>query len=229
VEQLHIISENKENPNYFSGLFINYLKDQNLYDAEKDYYSFGNPLKTSAKKQVTKKTEEVEEFISTSKNEHNIKIVTTSGFLWDTLQEDAIEKGNLIHEILSKIKTYDDIDYVITDFINASIINSKQEVGLRNSIKSIVSHPKLKPYFNKEDSIYNERPILSKSGEIYIPDRLVLNKNREIVIIDYKTGLKNAKHRQQLYNYQEIIESMSFTVTDKILVYINSDIEVEYI
>jgi len=228
-EQLHIISEKKDNPKYFSGLFINYLKDQNLYLPDKDYYAFGNPIKTSAKKTLVNTANEVKEFISTSKKEHNINIVTTSGFLWDTLQENAIEKGNLIHEILSKIITKDDIDYVIDDSISSALINNEQANTLKDIIRDVVNHPKIEHYFNKENTIYNERPILSQSGEIYIPDRLVLNKENEIVIIDYKTGLKSAKHKQQLYDYQDLIEGMSFKVTHKILVYINSSVEVDYI
>ena len=42
----------------------------------------------------------------------DIKVVTKSGFLWDTHQQEAIEKGNLIHNIMSKIKTKEDIEIV---------------------------------------------------------------------------------------------------------------------
>ncbi len=229
VEQLHIISEKKENPKYFSGLFINYLKEQNLYDPTQEDYSFGSPLKTSTSETVTNNTKEQALFISTSKKDHNVNIVTTSGFLWDTLQEDAIEKGNLIHEVLSKIITNNDIDFVINDFISSALINKEQAISIKEIITSIVSHPKIKQYFNGNDTIYNERPILSKSGETFIPDRLIINKENEVVIIDYKTGLKNPKHKQQLYDYQEVIGDMQFSITHKILVYINPTIDVEYV
>ena len=39
--------------------------------------------------------------IRVNKESHNIKVVTKSGYLWDINQQDAIEKGNLIHDILS--------------------------------------------------------------------------------------------------------------------------------
>ena len=74
--------------------------------------SFANYLKfqkkSSEKKSVSSLTLEQKEFISTPKHEHNIKIVTNSGYLWDTLQKEAIEKGNLIHNIMSQIKTKTD-------------------------------------------------------------------------------------------------------------------------
>ena len=56
------------------------------------------------------------EFISTAKEDHNIKMVTKSGLLWDTNQQEAIEKGNLIHDIMAQIKTSDDVDDVINRF-----------------------------------------------------------------------------------------------------------------
>ncbi len=229
IEQLYIISEKKENPHYFPGLFINYLRDQKIYHATQDSYSFGNPLKTSASPTITNNIKEQTEFISTSKEEHHINIVTTSGFLWDTLQEDAIEKGNLIHEILSKIITSNDIDFVINDFKTSALINEEQALKIKDTLTTIVTHPKIKQYFSGAETVYNERPILSQSGALFIPDRLIINKKNEVVIIDYKTGLKHPKHKQQLYDYQEVIENMSFKVTHKILVYLNTTIRIEYV
>ena len=42
-------------------------------------------------------------YISTSWKDINIKIVPNSSLRWDNSQGDAINYGNLIHEILSKI------------------------------------------------------------------------------------------------------------------------------
>lgn len=227
VEQLHIISEKKENTNYFSGLFISYLKQLGIYDPSQDYYDFGNPKKTSEKKEDLNAVEEYTQFISTAKQDHNIRVVTKSGFLWDTQQEDAIEKGNLIHEILSKIITINDLDFVLGDFITSDVINEDQASKIRSILINVITHPEIEQYYNDNYKVYNERPILSQSGAIHIPDRVVLNKKNEAIIIDYKTGVKKSKHKQQLEDYQKIIESIGFQVSQKIVVYINNEITVE--
>jgi len=230
VEQLYIISKNdsalKEDAKLkkYSGLLINYLQHANLWNDNELTYSFGDIKKTSQETSTLKETNIQHEFISTSKEQHNIKVVTKSGLLWDTNQEEAIEKGNLIHNIMSFIETKDDVDSVIQDFITASTITPKQASELKPLVLDIVNHPKLKTFFTKNNTIYNERDIITKAGVILRPDRVVINTKNEAAILDYKTGAENKKHEQQLQVYQDILESMDFKVNNKFLIYINEKI-----
>jgi len=233
IEHLYIItkvdvnSKGVINPNTYSGLFMQYLSCQQLYSDTQNTYDFGTPKKILDKKNEITQTIKHQEFISTAKENHNIKIVTNAGYLWDTSQKEAIEKGNLIHNIMSHIKTENDIDFVITDFISSGTINSVQANNLKHTLKQIVEHPDLKEYYNSELTIYNERDIISIDGSILRPDRLVINSKNEASIIDYKTGLQNTKYKEQLQDYQDILEEMDFQVTHKILIYINNDIKIE--
>ena len=127
---------------------------------------------------------------------------------------------------MSHIKTKEDIVFAITHFQDRAIINLKQADALQKTILQIVEHDQLKPYFTSENTIYNERDIISKNKAIVRPDRMVVNSNNEVVIIDYKTGSESKKHQQQIENYQTIIEEMPYKVINKILVYINEDIRV---
>ncbi len=235
VEQLHVISKKNisskgvVNTKRYSGLFIEYLKHINEWEDSKLVYTFGNPKRTT-KKEITKKEAEIQlQFISTAKETHNIKVVTKSGLLWDTTQQDAIEKGNLIHSIMSKINTKDDINFVVSEYINASSINKEQASILKGIANEIVNHPQLKDYYASNFTIYNERDIITKEGIILRPDRVVVNSNNEAIIIDYKTGLEDKKHHQQLQTYQDVLEDMSLKVIRKILVYINDDIQIKVI
>ncbi len=235
AEQLHIISKKDisskgvVNIKRYSGLFIEYLKHINQWDDSKLVYAFGNP-KRNTKKEITKeKTQTQLQFISTAKEAHNIKIVTKSGLLWDTTQQDAIEKGNLIHNIMSKINIKDDINYVINEYVNSSSINKEQASILKEIVNEIVNHSKLKDYYTSNFIVYNERDIITKEGIILRPDRVVVSSSNEAVIIDYKTGLEDKKHQQQLQTYQDVLEDMSLKVIKKILVYINDDIQIKVI
>lgn len=233
VEQLYIISKNDSGlkadtkDKKYSGLFINYLNHLGIWDDSQTSYSFGKLSRVIQSLTPTKQASLQQEFISTSKEDHNIKVVTKSGFLWDTNQEEAIEKGNLIHDIMSHINTKNDIDEVIETFIKTSTLNIDQAITLKELVLRIVEHPKLKNYYNGNDTIYNERDIITKEGIILRPDRVVLNSKNEAAIIDYKTGAENKKHEQQLQLYQDVLEDMKINVTNKILVYTNDDILVK--
>lgn len=232
VEQLHIISKKeitkKEDKNQtYSNFLINYLKQLNLWNDNQSHYTFGVPEKTSDKTFVSKNILEQKEFISSPKHEHNIKIVTNSGYLWDTLQKEAIEKGNLIHNIMSQIKTETDIDFVFDEFISSNVITKEQAIILKKIVQQIVTHKDLNPYFSKNETIYNERDIISKSGDIVRLDRLVLNNNNQAVIIDYKTGNEDSNHINQLNKYESILQEMNIKTIKKILVYINEGIQIK--
>jgi len=233
IEQLHIISSKKldekgdENLKLFSGLFINYLKHTDRWDEETVSYSFGKQIKTSKTKESGKLSIEQGCFISTPKKEHNIKIVTNSGYLWDTKQEEAIEKGNLIHYIMSQIKTKIDIDITFSNCLSSGMINTNQVQELKQITLGIVGHQELSKYFNSDNTIYNERDIITKEGITVRPDRLVFNKKNEVVIIDYKTGKHDKKYAQQLQIYQDALEDMNYKVTKKLLIYANDELEIK--
>ena len=156
-------------------------------------------------------------------------MVTKSGLLWDTSQQEAIEKGNLIHNIMAQIKTNDDLDVILDDFTKSSIIDLEQTISLKKTIIDIIEHPKLKDFYTLKYAIYNERDIITKNGLVLRPDRVVINAKNEAIIIDYKTGLEDKKHRQQLQTYQDVLEEMDVSVKKKILIYINDDILVKEI
>ena len=233
IEQIHIIStkdissKGVVNEKKYSGLLINYLQQLGIWNDSENTYNFGNPKKISESTSNKKETFQQEEFISTAKEDHNIKVVTKSGLLWDTNQQEAIEKGNLIHNLMAQIKTIADVDFVINDFLKISTIDSHQVSPLKETILQILKHPKLENYYTENYTIYNERDIISKEGIILRPDRIVINTRNEAVIIDYKTGFEDKKHWQQLQSYQDVLEDMGIIVKKKILIYINDDILVK--
>ena len=230
IEQLYVISEldldknGAEKPNLYSGLLISFLKRLNIFDTNQLIYDFGAANKISERKHNSNETEELMGFISTSKESHNLAILTKAGLIWDTQKADALERGNLVHDIMAKIDSIDDLEKAINTFEMSGKLSPEQSSKITRDIEKIIFHPKLKQYYITNDKVYNERDILSKSGKIFRPDRLIINDCNEIVIIDYKTGLPNPKHKEQLYDYQNVLEEMDFKISKKFLVYINESI-----
>ena len=232
VEQLHIITEKKisskgeEKTNFYSGIFINYLKQNNHWNEEQLEYSFGNSGRKSKQKQLESLNEVQQNFISTPWQEHNIKMLASASKLWDTQQGKAIEFGNLIHEMLSKIITKNDVEKVTLQYLQQGIVDKKQLELIKNNIYKIVNHSELQEYFSEDVIVYNEREIVDVDNQIMIPDRLVFINN-EVVIIDYKTGKPSKSYHQQLLKYDRVLKSMNFKVDKKVLIYIDKEILVE--
>jgi len=232
VEQLYIItahnlkSDGLENTNFYSGVFIHYLKAKNLWQEGVFEYSFGEKKKMSSSQEKRQETETQQEFISTSLDEHNILMLANSSKLWDTAQGKAIDFGNLIHEMMSKVITENDIEKVVKQYIQYGFISKVDAVEIEKTIFKIATHKKLVSFFREAVTIFNEREIVDVDNQIIIPDRLVLTAKNEVTIIDYKTGKPSKRDHQQLLKYEQVLKKMHFKVGQKLLVYINEQIDI---
>ena len=146
--------------------------------------------------------------------------------LWETDQGKAIVYGNLIHEILSKIKTKSDIDDVVNQYLYKGAINTLEQKEIVTILKEIVNHQQLHTYFEQNNQVFNEQEIVTSEKKIIIPDRLIINNNK-VTIIDYKTGNPDKKYHNQIINYAKALENLNYSIEKKLLVYINTKIVVE--
>ena len=152
--------------------------------------------------------------------------MASSSKLWDTSQGKAIDFGNLIHEMMAKISTSKDVDKVVKQYVQMGYISKSESAQLHQVIIKIIENEQLKAFFTDEVTIFNEREIVAVDNQIVIPDRLVLNAKNEMSIIDYKTGEPSKKHHQQILRYAQVLTSMNYRVAQKLLVYINEEIDV---
>ncbi|WP_340156270.1 UvrD-helicase domain-containing protein [uncultured Winogradskyella sp.] len=231
VEQLYIISKKDIstkgviNENSYAGKFINFLIKENKWNENQLSYSYGT-FKRKENESLQETTSNPLKLISVPKEDHNLFIVTKSGLLWDTQQEAAIERGNLVHLVLSKIKTIEDVDFAFNELIISGDVTAENSKVLKNLVLEVINHTKLEHYFKDNFKIYNERDIITSSGQLLRPDRLNINSKNEAIIIDYKTGDAKSTHKTQLKDYESVLNNMNLKVTHKLLVYINDTIEV---
>lgn len=228
-EQLYILSQlekpntkSGEYPKTYSSWFQLFLKDQKLWEEEKTHYQFGAIQLPKAWKNNGEKEPPKKEFISSSPEDHEITVVTKSGELWDSNQEKALERGNLIHQLLKTVKTSSDITPTLERAILSGALAQTEADELRNLLERIVYHDELKSYYTDEYAIYTEKEILTQR-QFKRLDRLCIKKDRA-VIIDYKTGDFAAPHVQQIQEYAAAIKDFGYTVENKFLVYIGEEI-----
>ncbi|WP_109098795.1 exodeoxyribonuclease V subunit beta [Aquimarina sp. AU58] len=230
VSNLKLNSKGESNPNTFSGKLIAYLKHLDQWNPEKTEYTFGHPLKPEV---LNTDIEDKPRVIKLSRFEdssrkYKVNIVTHSGKLWDTSQQNAIEKGNLIHDLMASIDTYKDVKRVVEEAHKTGEITISEKEILYDEIKGIVDHPELSQYFSLDNVVYNERDIIS-NGRLFRPDRVVVDKNNRTTIIDYKTGVHNTSHTMQIQGYASLLEKIGHTIKGKILIYFNDNITLKHV
>lgn len=230
---LYIITEktarqsSKDKIGNYSDLFSSYLKDKQLWAEEQNTYIFGSLDDYMLSKNIETIKKNIP-YQYSYKDRSAFKILNRSGMLWNTEREKAISHGNLIHYILGLIKTKKDLNKAIDSAIKNGDIASHDAVTIYSQIERIMNHTDLKEFFTEEYTILNERSILTDKGQILRPDRIVI-KDGKATIIDYKTGKKDPKYKEQIYSYSDALEKMGYKVENKIIIYINEQINPEFI
>ena len=142
------------------------------------------------------------------------------------LENQSIQIGNIVHDYLSHIK-YDD-----TKARQIAMENTLAKYGSlfhKDRINEIVI--KIDEFIDDHltyfagddwDKVFNEFTVFDDQGKESRIDRLMINTlKKEILIIDYKTGLHYEE--EQLDRYKEILDKFPIVIKE------NYDIKVKYI
>ena len=149
-------------------------------------------------------------------------LIGSSLSLW--LKEDGLSRSTIGWAgLIFSVYAFNYLWAPLVDRIHIPYLSKK----IGQLIEKIVFHRQLKSYYTDDFTIYNEREIIGKSGQSIIPDRLAVEANKNVTIIDYKTGSPLLSHKVQLENYAVVLRDVGFSVDKKILVYINDLITVE--
>lgn len=190
----------------------------NMEENEFDLYpnTDENWKKVNKKKEKSYRSIPIQSLSRTAKNLDNITIATPSKNYQNTV--DKVRAGIFTHEILSKIKTKNDINKVLNTYLLEGTITKEEKVDIQQRIQSITENPQYAPYFSEGVQVISERDILFQNST-YRPDRLV-KMPEGWVIIDFKTGEENEKHLTQIEVYRNILEQLGKKVIKTEIIYI---------
>ena len=233
AKALYIITEKKPGPirgqkiNRYSDLFLDYLIQKGYWKDGQSSYQFGS-LDHRLNFDEAEAMENVLKYQYSYKDRPDFKLVTKGSMLWDPERKEAVAHGNLIHYILGLIKTPDDLQKALEEVFENGDMTKEERKKVRKTVEGVLSHPDLCHFFGKGQTIYNEWELLKADGSLLRPDRLIVN-DRNVSILDYKTGKKNPRHREQIMAYADALNEMGFTIKDKVIIYIGTQITAEFI
>ena len=229
-EKLYIISkkaflkDNEIQQGKLSAYFLEFLKADNKDYLNENTFVYGTFDENKSIKKLDKTTEIIE-IVEKNNIENNIKISYNEAMLWSSNKLSFISKGNITHKILENIYTLKDIDTAINIATETGIISHNEAPIIKQNIISIVNHKDLSVFYEPNSLIFNEKTILNPLSENAKPDKIVI-KDNNAYILDYKTGEKKEKYKQQLLSYENLLKKMNYEVKKKTLVYIGNTIEI---
>lgn len=131
--------------------------------------------------------------------------------------------GTLMHEVLSRIQTVNDIASSVKHYRQAGIIDSREAEELSGRLKQLLSKSEVLTWYDGTARVLNEVDILSGQTHSKRPDRVMIYADR-VVVVDYKFGEKeNQRHHSQVRNYLNLIRKMGYLHVEGYLWYVELD------
>lgn len=226
-ERMYILadkpSKNPANVGKTSDMLAYYYQQHGLWEDDKKMYSFGERVKhvQHHKKEIALNFK-LETFNS-NQWRGSIKMRAAAPTIWNTtMAETKKDYGVMMHTALSRIKSVHDIAAALNSMLAEGLVNNEEYRHLEITLNKIIALPQLAVHFKSGLNVKNECEIISVSGEMFRPDRVILD-NKNAVIIDYKTGEEKAVHKKQIIQYADLLGQMGITVTEKLLVYVEQE------
>jgi ATP-dependent exoDNAse (exonuclease V) beta subunit len=157
-------------------------------------------------------------------------IATTTAFTFNLAQATSVVAersvqsaealfGTVLHEVMGLVDVPQDLDRALSQSNAKERLGITQYEQLFKSAQEIVAHEHLTAFFDPANIPYKERALFTSSGELLRPDRFVITTEKNVLLLDYKTGKHHESHASQLEEYAKCLSQQGLNVKQKLLVY----------
>ena len=130
-------------------------------------------------------------------------------------QADYIQVGNVLHGVLSTIRTSDDVEAALFQMEQDGLLynGSLTRTSLIGMLRQRLASPRVAEWFKPGRwTLFNECTILTvdkQTGKVEErrPDR-VMTDGRETIVVDFKFGREREEYHQQVRQYMQLLSEM---------------------
>lgn len=232
-QRLYVIAkQGKEKKN----IILDFLKNHQDHQVPGDgalVYRFGDSEFMKPKKQkeeAKKKALETESLASDWFGK--IALDSNPTMVWQSKSDKLSprEFGELVHQILAKIRTTADMERVLSPYLSDGTINQETADWIREKFLQMTQNPQIALAFDPSAKVKTECEIFYLSSETGV---IRLDRYAElpdvIYLIDYKTGKEDKKHNSQVREYVNALKEMTDKPIKAFLVYLDDTINVEQV
>ena len=232
VQRLYIIA--KQSKKDQANLFAQFLKEQEQNRVSEPasgdvrVYRFGSSAFRNPNEKP-QKDEGADLIDSTSVDWFGkISVDPNPTLVWQSKSDRLLprEFGELVHQILAKIRTIDEIDSVLSPFVADGTIDQETADWICTKFNQMAQDPLIASAFNASAKVKTECEILYQ-GKVIRLDRYAEFPNA-VYVIDYKTGKTGEEHYRQVRTYTRALKEMTDKPIKAFLVYLTEErIEVD--
>lgn len=137
----------------------------------------------------------------------------TKSYPWDFSPEgirarEQRDFGVIIHDILAEAKGLEDANQLVRKYTFEGRWEEAIALEIHQKLAQLFALPQVKAWFDPNLPTLTEQGILVPGGVQKRPDRILIGKD-EALVIDFKTGVKRESHAHQVYEYVELVKSLT--------------------
>ncbi len=136
-----------------------------------------------------------------------------------------IDLGILMHLWLANINTWKDAEPALKRLIRTGQVTHIQADEMRlqlDKLQRLIQREQHTEWFSNQYEILSEQDIITATGNIQRPDRIMI-KEKHAIVLDYKFGHEQPKsHLEQVRNYMTLLNQMGYT-TEGYIIYVALD------
>ena len=135
------------------------------------------------------------------------------GRLGKTAEKESKEsrrRGRLLHSIMEQVIVADDLPTAIRRMKIKGRLRGEDADEIESFLKAKLADKKIAKWFAKDLDVINERTILCSDARNRRPDRIVVSKEGDVEVIDYKFGeqLNDDYNTQQVIRYIKLLKEI---------------------
>jgi ATP-dependent exoDNAse (exonuclease V) beta subunit len=182
-------------------------------------FTFGTfePVHSTAPKAV----EDTDKFLTLPNVKSSVyqqKLKVKKNYLSRLSAQNEIDFGNMIHKAFSYVLDASQVGEAVQQLVHLGDIQQKDAAAVAELMQQVVNHLQLQEYFSSGNLVRTEAELVLPTGEILIPDRVVETPTH-MAVIDFKTGMPNAKYTEQILAYMNELKHMGYKNVKGYLVY----------
>lgn len=147
----------------------------------------------------------------------NIKLpALISGF-----DSEEIRIGNMVHEAIALMENEQSAEAALRTVLHKHRPTASIEKNVRDQVYKVLEVLKNNAWTSDRFRILRETALCDAQGNILRPDYVLMNGS-ECIVIDFKTGKREDKYKQQVADYCVVFRETGYTHTSGYIIYTNT-------
>ena len=131
-------------------------------------------------------------------------------------------RGVVLHDILAHVRVPQDLDAALENARIRGDLTAEQALEAKSLLEVRIAEAIPMGWFPEDPSkVLTETDIIDTDGQIYRPDRVVVDGDK-VLVIDYKFGVHHSKYERQMKLYADIWRRMGYPEVTAFLWYVQT-------